>query len=358
MSKAGKRWLIAAATFLAGLYFVLEFVVPPTLPGATTTGVVLGRRDGSVTVRTSTGALRTFPITPELRLLKKRITGQAKKEAAAVPVREVRVGNFIDVQSGDVALTDVRVESMDRGAVTLLVDGQRREVGLSGSSIVLVHSRHDQPSEIESRAATFGQTVSIGPSTLFKDQRDTAAQFNSVIETMAIGMGLLSLAVVNGRKIRRKEGDWYTAVFFFVAVVVGVCAGLWKYHPAGTFEKDASDLVVMRILTAVGSTIFSLLAFYLASAAYRAFRVRTAEAALMMASALIVMLGQTPFGMYLTGWLGEQFSFLWLPNVAGWLLREPISAVFRGLIFGIMLGAIATALRYWLSLERSSAMGD
>ncbi|MEJ5171489.1 MAG: hypothetical protein WHU10_10915, partial [Fimbriimonadales bacterium] len=102
---------------------------------------------------------------------------------------------------------------------------------------------------------------------------------------------------------------------------------------------------------------FSLLAFYLASASYRAFRIRSAEAGLMMATALIVMLGQTPFGMYLTGWLGEQFRALWLPNVAGWVLRVPNSAVVRGLIFGTMLGGIGTALRYWLNLEKGSALG-
>jgi hypothetical protein len=354
LSKAARRWIIAAATFLAGLYFVLEFVVPPTLPGATTTGVVVATREGSLAV---TGG-RTFPISSELKVLKRRITGTGVREAATVPVRQVREGETVSIEAGEARLEDVKITAIDRGSFTLLVEGQRREVSLGGSSVVLLHSRDEQPAEIEARAVQFGQTVSIGPTTLFKDQSDTAAQFTAVIETMAIGMGLLSLAYVNGRKVRRKEGDWYTSVFFFLAVVIGVAAGLWKYYPAGTTERDFSDLVIMRVITAVGSTIFSLLAFYLASAAYRAFRVRTAEAALMMASALIVMLGQTPFGMYLTGWLGEQLSFLWLPNMAGWLLREPISAVFRGLIFGIMLGAIATALRYWLSLERSSAMGD
>src|SRR5687768_9328383 len=106
MSKAGKRWIIAAATFLAGLYFVLEFVVPPTLPGATTTGVVLSKTDGRITVRTLAGESRSFPIDSSLKVLKKRITGEAKKEAAEVLIRDVRDGEYVDIQAGDQTVVD------------------------------------------------------------------------------------------------------------------------------------------------------------------------------------------------------------------------------------------------------------
>ena len=139
---------------------------------------------------------------------------------------------------------------------------------------------------------------------------------------------------------------------------MGVIAGVGKYEDPGTAARATSDFFVLRVIASVNSAIFSLLAFYMAAAAYRAFRVKTAEAALMMTSALIVMLGQTPFGSYLTSWMGEQYSALWLPNIAGWILRVPNTSVFRGLTFGVMLGAIATALRYWFSMEKSVSGGE
>lgn len=356
MTSRGKRAVVALVTFLAGLYFVLEFVVPQTVPGMTTEGVVLSVTTGSITVRTQTGD-RTFPLDRRLELFRLMITAQAKREQTSVTPRMVKDGETINLALGDERLEGVRVLALDRGAVTLLERGTSRRLPIGRSDVILRLSRTDLPQEVRSSDLDFGQTVRIGPGTIFRDQRGTAARFNAVVETMAIGMGLLSLATVNGARLRRRQGDWYVSLFFFVAVAFGVLAGLWKYYPPGTSERAASDLIVMRIITAVGSTIFSLLAFYLASAAYRAFRVRTIEAALMMASALVVMLGQTPFGTYLTSWLGEDLRWLWLPNVAAWMLREPITAVFRGLVFGIILGAIATAIRYWLSLERSQAMG-
>lgn len=404
------RKLIAALTFLAGLYFILDFVVPPTVPIATKTGVATATRLPSITVATQGGDTWTqvFDESTTLLLTTRDTKGDLKQVEAKL--RELSPGRRLTVRSGTVQIAevlpdgpggrpsfrtadgrtvvlrpgealyavgengaevapragttaniearDVQVSQVDRGSLTLLINGRSESVTPAKATVLLRITRDAPPAEVELRAVQTGDTLRVGPNTTFADNRDTAAQFNSVLETMALGMGLISLAMVNGGKLRRREGDWYTSAFFFLACAAGVVVGLFRYYDPGTAEKAFSDLVVMKILTAVGSAIFSLLAFYMASAAYRAFRIRTLEAGLMMGAALIVMLGQTPFGMYLTGWLGERLSALWLPNVAAWLLRVPNTALYRGLIFGIMLGAIATAIRYWLSLEKSAATGD
>ena len=70
-------------------------------------------------------------------------------------------------------------------------------------------------------------------------------------------------------------------------VIVGVTSS--TSAPAYQFVFD-------YVLSPGGSTIFSLLAFYIASAAYRAFRVRSTEATVMLISAVLVMLGRVPIG--------------------------------------------------------------
>jgi hypothetical protein len=352
LTSTRKRLLIAGVTFLAGLYFILEFLVPPTIPGTNVTGVVLATTPARVTL--ADGAV--VEISPDAKPFSRRQTAANTTQTLDYAVRDLEPGMRVSFLKPPIQQKVIR--SIDFGSVTLREGGRTETVALGKGVLIGHHNRSGGPNEIENYEAGFGQTVTIGKSAFFIDHRDTSAQFNNVVLTLAVGVGLFSLAYVNGRKLRRREEDWYTAVFFFAATILGVVTGIFKYYPAGSAERGASDLVIFRFITTVGSTIFSLLAFYMASAAYRAFRIRSKEAALMMISALIVMLGQTPFGMYLTGWLGEQYSYLWLPNIAGWLLRTPITAMFRGLILGIMVGAIGTALRYWLNLEKSAAMGD
>jgi hypothetical protein len=92
------------------------------------------------------------------------------------------------------------------------------------------------------------------------------------------------------------------------------------------------------------ATMFALLAFFIASAAFRAFRARNAEAALLLGAAIIIMLGRAP--------IGRAISDL-LPLISDWILDVPNNAGRRAIMMGAALGAIATGLRIILGLERS-----
>lgn len=119
----------------------------------------------------------------------------------------------------------------------------------------------------------------------------------------------------------------------------------------GRFEKakvDATvsahlfDLLRNGLFVSLGSAMFSLLAFYIAAAAYRAFRVRSYESALMMAAALIVMCGQMSFALRFY----EGFS-----EWRGWLMDVPNSAAFRAIRIGAAVAGLILAFRMWFSIE-------
>lgn len=277
----GKKRLIAAVTFLAGLYYFLEFVVPPTVPWRTYEGAVVAAGAEEVTLSID-GVHRTIPIDKSVVVYRKRETGS--------------------------------------------------------------------PERVEPDKLRAGDTAKIGPGTYLSDWITSVNNFFVVVGAMAWGMGLISLWMVHSANIRKRREEWYGSVLFFVAVGGGVIGGL-GYGAQSGFFKQANDIVVEHLLRPMGSTVFSLLAFYMASAAYRSFKLKSREAMLMMGAAFIVMLGQIPIGLWLTRGLPTQ---LWLPVMSQWILYVANSAAVRGMWFGMMFGAIAVGLRFWLSLERGA----
>jgi hypothetical protein len=97
------------------------------------------------------------------------------------------------------------------------------------------------------------------------------------------------------------------------------------------------------------STLFALLAFFIASAAFRAFRARNTEAALLLGSAILVMLGSMP----LMGHLSYDFV-----DVKEWIVDVGNNSGRRAIMMGAALGAIVTGLRIVLGIERSHLGAD
>lgn len=104
-----------------------------------------------------------------------------------------------------------------------------------------------------------------------------------------------------------------------------------------------------HVFAPCNATMFALLAFFVASAAFRAFRARNVEAALLLGTAILMMLGRAPIGRALSDSL---------PDVAQWLLDVPSNGGRRAIMMGAAIGAIATGLRVILGLERSHLGGD
>jgi hypothetical protein len=110
-------------------------------------------------------------------------------------------------------------------------------------------------------------------------------------------------------------------------------------------EPTAKMWVYFKIFAPLQATMFSLLAFYVASATFRAFRARSFEATLLLVAAAVVMLGQVRLGQTLTGNVAADTQKFLMDNV--------VRAAERAIVIGASLGVLATGLRIVLGLERS-----
>jgi hypothetical protein len=129
------------------------------------------------------------------------------------------------------------------------------------------------------------------------------------------------------------------------ASVASTYALVIRADRSNAISQRLYDLLYNGLFNQLGSAMFALLGVYIAAAAYRAFRIRSLESALMMGAALVVMLGQISFGRMISDDL---------PQFRQWLLEVPNSAAFRAIRLGAGVAGLMLAIRMWLSIESSS----
>ena len=117
---------------------------------------------------------------------------------------------------------------------------------------------------------------------------------------------------------------------------------LETYEPDGAWGEGPGYWGVS--VGGVAIAIEALLAFYIASSAFRAFRARNFEATLLLVAATLVMLGRVPIGE--ATWEG-------FTQVQQWIMEFPNTAAKRAIWIGVGLGMASTALKLILGVERA-----
>lgn len=159
---------------------------------------------------------------------------------------------------------------------------------------------------------------------------------------------------VNLELIYRRAPGWPYKVVLVVSLLGTLIVGAVE-GPGFQEAHTRFNWLYSHLYVPMQATLFALLAFFIASAAFRAFRIRTLEAGLLAVAALLVMLGRVPLGGWLTGWLPEGGR---LPAVAEWIMDVPQNAAKRAILMGAALGVMATGLRVILGIERSYLSGE
>jgi hypothetical protein len=168
-----------------------------------------------------------------------------------------------------------------------------------------------------------------------------ASVWSQIVAGFAILLGVGSLLHTHYLKIKHKEAGWGYSVIMFLSMFLMLGAGIWS---SGKTESTSFGWLYNYVMVALQGAMFSLLAFFVASAAYRAFRARTPEATVLLVSAILVMGGRVPLGEHLVSWIGQ---------VSDWIMSVPNTAAQRGILIGVSLGGIATSIKIICGIERS-----
>jgi len=175
-----------------------------------------------------------------------------------------------------------------------------------------------------------------------------------IIAVFAMLLGVVSLTQVHGSKVIKNKPGWgYSVVMFISFITMTFCGFYW-----GIGEDSPFMWIFNNVNTPLASTVFSILAFYIASAAYRAFRARSFEATLMLLAAICVMVGRIPFGEMLSRSIPDSLHFLRIDEITQWLFRVPVAAAKRAILLGIALSSATLSLRIILGIERTYMGAD
>lgn len=195
----------------------------------------------------------------------------------------------------------------------------------------------------------------------FGDLEQRFLVWYSIISGFTVLLGLDSLIAHHLHKIRwEKKGRFYSTALLlslFLTLFLGFFSWVKAKSPFA-LGTPFMFLYTYAIIPLQG-TMFALLAFFIASAAYRAFRARTFEATLLLVAAVLVMLGRVPLG----GWLWRQIVYAFgspelekleiFARISDWIMNIPQTAAKRGIFIGTALGGIAMSIRIILGIERT-----
>ncbi len=173
----------------------------------------------------------------------------------------------------------------------------------------------------------------------------SVTKWMQIIGGFALILGITSLFHVHATKIRRREAGWGYSLILYGGVLGTVAAGiLARGKESVEGAMTVFGWVYGFVMVPLQGTMFALLAFFIASAAYRSFRARSREAAVLLTAAVIVMMGRVPLGEYLLPISGD---------LSQWILNVLNASVRRAILIGISLGAVALSFKIIFGIERS-----
>ena len=137
-----------------------------------------------------------------------------------------------------------------------------------------------------------------------------------ILAAVAFILGGANLLATHLKHVSDRSKGWAYSVILIASFLVTLVVGLGKagVHPSAQFPAYAWSgqyrqnggafwFLYEYAFQPLTATLFAMVAFYIASAAFRAFRAKNLEAILLLGTAFIVLLGRTFAGVALTSWI-------------------------------------------------------
>ena len=248
-----------------------------------------------------------------------------------------------------------------------------------------------------------GHFINYPPLNDFID--NDATQWFDIISGFAAFLGVINLLQLHLNKVANKRKHYqYSIITLFGFIIMIIFGFIYNGSnvPMGPHLKEQGSAfywMFQNIYLPLGATMFALLAFFVASASYRAFKIRNFEATLLLVSGIFLMLGRVPVGQLIPWWLSleiyiclifaitaglftnkktlfytllismiifpiiilqlnlSQLAVFKIPDLQEWIMDVPATAGSRAIMIGIALGTIAQSYRIITGRERS-ILGD
>lgn len=165
---------------------------------------------------------------------------------------------------------------------------------------------------------------------------DLTRTFSTIIGSISYGIGVSILTLAHGRRIYNRTKDPFYGysilymIFFGYMVIAALIGGvegdifLWGYDV---------------IFTPAGQALYSTTAFYITTAAYRIFRFRNLDAAVLLTAGTLVLMSVLPI---FTGFIPP------IKDIGSWIMNVPGTAGYRAFTIGVAIGTIGLGLRIFL----------
>jgi len=164
-----------------------------------------------------------------------------------------------------------------------------------------------------------------------------------IIAAFALALAAINLTRIHAVRVAKRDRNSIHSLILIIGLCVTAGSGIFFGRDSATF-----DFIFQGVFTPLAAAFYAMTAFHLASASYRAFRVKNAQAAALLIAGLLVMMGRAPVG-----------EVIWnkFPVISEWIMGVVNLAGSRGILVSIAVGMVGVSLRILTGIDRAHLGG-